>query len=66
MDRAEVGHEKYHISTHSGGGNCVAVARLASGDYVVRHSRQTEHRIVFTPAEWDAFIVGVKHAEFDF
>ena len=56
----------FHISSFSGNGSCVAVARLPNGDYVVRHSRRSDLQIIFTGAEWAAFVAGVKAAEFDF
>jgi Domain of unknown function (DUF397) len=56
----------FHISSFSGGGDCVAVARLSTGDYLVRHSQRHGSHIVFTPTEWKAFVSGVKNAEFDF
>jgi hypothetical protein len=57
---------EYRVSSFSGAGNCVAVAKLASGGYAVRHSRLDVAPIVFTREEWDAFIAGVKACEFDF
>lgn len=47
------------------GGNCVEVADL--GDRVaVRDSKDPDGpRLVFTPAEWEAFIAGAKDGEFD-
>jgi Domain of unknown function (DUF397) len=56
----------FHISSFSGAGECVAVARLSNGDYVVRHSRRHDSHIVFSAPEWKAFVSGVKAAEFDF
>ncbi|WP_405084332.1 DUF397 domain-containing protein [Microbispora sp. NBC_01389] len=55
-------------STWSGsdGGNCVEVAELSQGRRGVRDSKNpTGPALVFTTAEWDAFIQGVKHGEFD-
>jgi hypothetical protein len=54
-------------STRSGptGGNCVEVAFLAGGEVAVRNSRQPDGpALVFTPAEWDAFIGGAADGEF--
>ncbi|HEY2668875.1 MAG TPA: DUF397 domain-containing protein [Rugosimonospora sp.] len=52
-------------SRSSGNGNCVEVAIL--GDAVA--VRDTKDRsgpvLVFTPAEWDAFVAGAKDGEFD-
>ncbi len=64
--KSELRDTEFHISSFSGGGACVAVAQLASGDYVVRHSRDTDHSMVFSREEWKAFISGVKNEEFDF
>jgi hypothetical protein len=46
-------------------GNCVEVAMLGSGDVAVRNSRHpTGPALVFTPAEWSAFVAGVHGDEF--
>ena len=55
-------------SSYSGptGGNCVELAHLPGGDVAVRHSRAPRGlALVFTPAEWDAFLAGAKDGEFD-
>jgi len=62
----EAGEPEYYISSFSGGGDCVAVARLSNGHYAVRHSRQSAPPIIFTRSEWRAFLAGVKDSEFDF
>ncbi|GAA4187865.1 DUF397 domain-containing protein [Microbispora amethystogenes] len=50
----------------SNGGNCVEVAELSQGRRGVRDSKNpTGPTLVFTAAEWDAFVQGVKHGEFD-
>jgi hypothetical protein len=47
------------------GGNCVEVAFLPGGDVAVRNSRQPDGpALIFTPAEWDAFIGGARDGEF--
>jgi Domain of unknown function (DUF397) len=56
----------FRTSSFSGGGNCVEVARSSNGDYIVRHSRRHGSDVVFSAAEWKAFVSGVKNAEFDF
>jgi len=56
----------YWISSFSGEANCVAVARLDSGGYAIRHSRHDDPPIAFTADEWKAFLAGVKAGEFDF
>ncbi|WP_199036988.1 DUF397 domain-containing protein [Glycomyces salinus] len=55
--------------SQSGGGNCVEAGPLAdgSGRVAVRHSRHPEGAtIVYTRAEWTAFLAGAKDGEFDF
>lgn len=54
-------------SSHSGptGGNCVEVAFLAGGDVALRNSRRPEEpALVFTDAEWEAFLRGARDGEF--
>jgi hypothetical protein len=54
-------------SSHSGptGGNCVEVAFLAGGDVAMRNSRHPEGpELVFTQAEWAAFLGGARDGEF--
>ena len=46
--------------------NCVEVANLPGGQVGVRHSKHTEGLVLrFTPDEWQAFLGGVRHGEFD-
>ncbi|WP_231641379.1 DUF397 domain-containing protein [Saccharomonospora sp. NB11] len=54
-------------SSYSGAmGNCVEVARLASGDVAVRNSRDPHGpALVYTRAEIAAFLAGAKDGEFD-
>jgi hypothetical protein len=55
-------------SSYSGptGGNCVELAHLHDGQVAVRNSRHPSGpALVFTPAEWDAFLAGAKDGEFD-
>ena len=61
----------WHISTRSAsqGGNCVEAGPLADGTgrVAVRHSRQPDGAvIVYTRAEWAAFLAGAQAGEFDF
>ncbi len=70
---------RWRKSTFSGdnGGNCVEVAELTSGSenthpdhddtlIAVRDSKNPDGpKLVFTSAEWDAFLNGVKANEFD-
>lgn len=54
-------------SSYSGptGGNCVEVAFLADGDVAVRNSRHLDGpALVFTRAEWDAFLGGARDGQF--
>jgi len=58
----------WHKSTYSGNqGGCVEVADLDDGRVAVR---DTKHHgqgptLIFTPHEWDMFILGAKAGEFD-
>ena len=65
-EKSELRTAEYHISSFSGGGNCLAVAKLDGGEYVVRHSRDAAQRIVLTAEEWRAFRDGVLDGQFDF
>ena len=48
------------------GGNCVEVAFLADGQVAVRNSRHEDGpALIFTGAEWDAFVRGACGGEFD-
>jgi hypothetical protein len=48
------------------GGNCVEVAANLPGAVAMRDSKDPDGpALVFTPAEWDAFVAGVKDGEFD-
>lgn len=53
-------------SSYSGAmGNCVEVAPLETGEVAVRNSRHPAGpALVFTPAEWVAFVAGVENGEF--
>lgn len=55
-------------SSRSGptGGNCVEVAFLTDGQVAMRNSRQPDGAaLVFTRAEWEAFLGGARDGEFD-
>jgi hypothetical protein len=61
----------WHISTKSAdsGGYCVEAGPIldGSGRVALRHSKTPDAAtIIYTRAEWDAFIAGVKDGEFDF
>lgn len=54
-------------SSYSGptGGNCVEVAFLTGGEVAVRSSRHPDGpALIFTSAEWDAFLGGACDGEF--
>ena len=54
-------------SSYSGptGGNCAEVAFLADGQVAMRNSRHPDGPVlVFTRAEWDAFLSGARDGEF--
>jgi hypothetical protein len=47
-------------------GNCIEVATLGGGHVGVRDSKDRSGPVlIFTPAEWGAFVGGVKDGEFD-
>jgi hypothetical protein len=55
-------------SSYSGptGGNCAEVAFLADGAVAMRNSREPDGpALVFTAAEWSAFLAGARDGEFD-
>lgn len=55
----------WRTSTFSGGGGCVEVTPV-DNKVAVRHSRRpNEEVIVYSAAEWSAFIDGAKKGEFD-
>ena len=53
-------------SSYSGPqGNCVEITHLADGSVAVRNSRHPDGpALVFTGAEWDAFLCGARDGEF--
>ncbi|MFB9247579.1 DUF397 domain-containing protein [Sphaerisporangium melleum] len=61
----------WHISTFSpnGGSDCVEAGPVLDGSdrIAVRHSHHPEGPIIlYTRAEWNAFLAGVRANEFDF
>jgi hypothetical protein len=56
----------FKISSFCHGGGCVGVA-AGTGDSVIVINTAVDglDRLVFTAAEWDAFISGAKNCEFD-
>lgn len=62
-------HWKISSRSSSNGGSCVEAGPFAdgSGRVAVRHSHHPEGSvIVYTRAEWTAFLAGAKDGEFDF
>jgi len=67
MPAAELPEVTWRKSRRSGpqGGNCVDVARLADGQVAVRNSRHCDGpALVFTAAEWAAFVGGAQDGDF--
>jgi hypothetical protein len=58
---------KWIKSTHSlGNGGCVQATSLPDGGVGVRDSKDPGGPVLeYTPAEWHAFLAGVKAGEFD-
>jgi hypothetical protein len=52
-------------SRSSGNGNCVEVAILDDAVAVRDTKDRSGPVLVFTPAEWNAFVAGAKGGEFD-
>ncbi|MGI9099547.1 MAG: DUF397 domain-containing protein [Solirubrobacteraceae bacterium] len=53
-------------SYSDGGADCVETAVLPDRRIALRHSKQPDGALLlYTPAEWRAFITGVKAGEFD-
>jgi hypothetical protein len=64
---AELSRAVWCKSTFSNGsgGNCVEVARNLPGIVAVRDSKQPHtHALIFTPAEWAAFVQRVRGGDF--
>lgn len=55
---------RWRKSTRSGDGNCVEVADVTEGTAVRDSKDPTGPVLVFTGAEWAAFVAGVKDGEF--
>ncbi len=64
MQSDQAGRGPWVKSTFSGVGDCVEVARGAT--IAVRDSKDPEGPVLeFTPAEWRAFLAGVRDGQFD-
>ena len=65
MDLSRAEWRKASYSTGNGGA-CVEVARNLPGAVAVRDSKDPDGpALVFAPAQWHAFIDGVKSGDFD-
>jgi hypothetical protein len=52
--------------SNGNGGDCVEIATNLPGIIAMRDSKDPDGpRLVFTPAEWAAFVAGVRDGEFD-
>jgi hypothetical protein len=53
-------------SSNGNGGDCVEIAANVPGVIAMRDSKDPDGpKLVFTPAEWSAFVAGVRDGEFD-
>jgi Domain of unknown function (DUF397) len=60
------GYEWKKSSLSGSTGNCVEVARNRPGIVAIRDSKDPEGpKLIFAPAEWNAFTTGVRAGEFD-
>jgi hypothetical protein len=67
MDASALAGVTWVKSSRSGptGGNCVEVAFLGDGQIALRNSRHPAGpALIFTGAEWDAFLGGARNGEF--
>jgi len=66
-DRPDLADLTWRKSTLSSGqGECVETAVLPDRRVALRHSKDPDgHVLLYTPAEWSAFVGGVKRGEFD-
>ena len=54
---------QWRRSSRCASGNCIEVAESADG-FLIRDSKNPEHVLTFSVAEWDAFTNGVKAGDF--
>ncbi|MFF7726483.1 DUF397 domain-containing protein [Streptomyces sp. NPDC008001] len=68
MPAADLGGVVWRKSRHSNSqGSCVEFAKLPGGGVAVRNSRHPDGpALVYTPAEIDAMLRGIKDGEFDY
>jgi Domain of unknown function (DUF397) len=65
MAKMDLTRAAWHKSTRSSNGNCVEVA-MVDDAVAVRDTKNREGgMLVFTAAEWSAFLSGAKNGEFD-
>ncbi|WP_280480148.1 DUF397 domain-containing protein [Nocardia cyriacigeorgica] len=64
---ADLSRARWFKSRHSAGGqDCVQVAHLGQGRVGVRDSKTpTGPALVFTPSEWDSFLIHTRAGHFD-
>lgn len=61
-----ISQDRYRKSSFSGGGSCVEVRLLPSGQVAVRDSKQLDlPASTHTPMAWKAFLSGIRAGEFD-
>ena len=66
VSRDLIGAEWRKSSRSGGSGQCVEVATNLDGVVAVRHSKRPDAEVIlYTKAEWEAFIGGAKDGEFD-
>lgn len=66
MNASDLDGVTWRKSTRSGAnGNCVEVAQLSDAVALRDSKNPTGPALMFTPAEWEAFIGGAKDGEFD-
>ncbi|GLY00643.1 MULTISPECIES: DUF397 domain-containing protein [Actinoplanes] len=68
MTRADFSREEltWRVATKSASLNCVEIAKVDQDTIAVRNSRRPDgDMVVYTTAEFDAFVDGVKRGEFD-
>lgn len=65
--RVDLNRAQWHKSTRSGADsdNCVEVAFVDDAIAVRDSKNPTGPALIFTAAEWDAFVHGAKDGEFD-
>ncbi|MBB4894331.1 hypothetical protein FHS39_003365 [Streptomyces olivoverticillatus] len=68
MAASDIEGAVWHKSRHSNSqGSCVEFAKLPGGGVAVRNSRHPDGpALVYTPAEIEAMLLGIKDGEFDY